>query len=343
MSSSTAAGTSEGSASSSRHWSGLRSKASVPLPITLTLASWQVGMFPDAVQDEIFADPDTRICGTASPGGIAVPTEGGVILNGEWHFNSGAPHSQWDVHSALLATGDGGDVPYVPAAIAVPMKDMTIVDDWFTSGLRATSSVTVVAKDVFVPETRVLPFLPVLLHNQHRSVRNADSPTWKVPFVSWSTTVASSPALGMARAAREFFFERLPNRKITYTNYERQIEAPLTHLQVADAAMKIDEAAFHLHRAADRMDTKVLAGEPWTIEERALTRMDAGTVCLRAKEAVDVLNTASGGSSLYSTVPIQRIQRDVLAINLNGIVHPNTNAETYGRVLCGLEPNTTLL
>jgi alkylation response protein AidB-like acyl-CoA dehydrogenase len=307
---------------------------------TLTLASSQVGMFPDEVQDEILADPNVRICGTASPNGTAVPTDGGVILNGKWHFNSGAPHSQWDIHSALLATDDGG---YVPAAIAVPMEDLTIIDDWHTAGLRATSSVTVVAKDVFVPEPRVLPFLPVLLHSQHRSTRNADSPTWKVPFVAWSATVASSPALGMARAAQELFLERLPNRRIIYTDYERQIEAPLTHLQVAEAAVKTDEAAFHLHRAADRIDTKVQAGLPWSVEERALTRMDAGAVCQRAKEAVDVLNTASGGSSLYSDVPIQRIHRDVQAINLNGIVHPNTNAETYGRVLCGLEPNTNLL
>ena len=241
---------------------------------TFTLASFQVGMFPDEVQDEIFADPDVRICGTASPGGIAIPVDGGVMLNGEWHFNTGAPHSQWDIHSALLATGEGGEASFVPAAIAVPMTELTIVDDWFTAGLRATSSVTVIARDVFVPETRVLPFLPVQLQGVHRSKRNVDSPTWKVPFVPWTSVVVGAPALGMARAAWETFMERLPSRKITYTNYEHQIEAPLTHLQVAEAAMKIDEAEFHLQRAADRLDSKVLIDEPWSLEERALTRMD---------------------------------------------------------------------
>lgn len=307
---------------------------------TMTLASTQVGMFPDEVQDEIFADPDVRVCGTASPGGVAVPVEGGVVLDGEWKFNTGAPLCQWDMHAALLATEDGG---YVPASIAVPMKDLTIVDDWYTAGLRGTGSVTVLAKGVFVPEARVLPFLPVLMHNQHRSERNADSPAWKMPFVAWSALVAASPALGMARAAQEFFLERLPGRKIIYTDYDRQSDAALTHLQVAEAAVKVDEAEYHLLRAADRMDTKVRAGDPWTVEEKVLTRMDASAVCLRAKEAVDVLTTASGGTSLYSDVPIQRIGRDVQAINLNGIVHPNTSAEMYGRVLCGLEPNTNLL
>jgi hypothetical protein len=59
-----------------------------------------------------------------------------------------------------------------------------------------------------------------------------------------------------------------------------------------------------------------------------------------AKEAIDILNTASGGSSIYSSVPIQRIERDIQAASLQGMIHPNTNLELYGRIRCGLEPNT---
>lgn len=307
---------------------------------TLTMGSWLAGLFPDEVQDEIFADPNVRIAGGVNASAIATPTDGGVILNGRWHFNSGAPHSQWDTHSVLLATEDGG---YVPATVAVPLSDLTIVDDWHTAGLRATGSVTTIAQDLFVPQARVLPMLPVFMHGQHLSKLNADSLTWKLPFVPHAVAVTSSSALGMAKAAREVFFERLPSRKITYTNYERQAEAPLTHLQVAEAAVKIDEAEFHVHRAAERLDTKALAGEQWSVEERALGKMDAAAACLRAKEAVDILNTASGGSSIYSDQPMQRIERDIQALNLNGVLHPNSNLETYGRVLCGLEPNTNLL
>ena len=63
----------------------------------------------------------------------------------------------------------------------------------------------------------------------------------------------------------------------------------------------------------------------------------------RAKEAVDIYNTASGGSSLYEHVAIQRIQRDVLAVNQHAILHPDTNLELYGRILCGLEPDTVYI
>jgi alkylation response protein AidB-like acyl-CoA dehydrogenase len=309
---------------------------------TLTMGSWLAGLFPDEVQDEIFANPDVRIAGGVNASGIATPTEGGVILNGRWHFNSGAPHSQWDTHSVLLATGDEAN-PYVPATVALPMSDLTIVDDWHTAGLRATGSVTTIAQDLFVPQARILPMLPVFMHGQHLSKLNADSLTWKLPFVSHAVAVTSSSALGMAKAASEAFFERLPSRKITYTNYERQADAPITHLQVAEAAVKIDEAEFHVRRAAERLDTKALAGEQWSLLDRAVGKMDAAAACLRAKEAVDVLNTASGGSSIYSDQAMQRIERDIQALNLNGVLHPNSNLETYGRILCGLEPNTPLL
>jgi hypothetical protein len=144
----------------------------------------------------------------------------------------------------------------------------------------------------------------------------------------------------MAKAAKEAFFARLPDRKITYTGYDKQAKAPLTHLQVDAAVMKIDEAEFHAKRLAAMVDTKGAENEQWSIEERVLARADLGAVCGLAKEAVDILASASGGSSIYSDQPMQRIARDVNAVTMHALMHPDTNAELYGRVLCGLEPDT---
>ncbi|WP_412543650.1 acyl-CoA dehydrogenase family protein [Longispora sp. K20-0274] len=300
------------------------------------ISTWMVGLFPDEVQDEIFSTPDVRVSGILSPTAVAVPTEGGFVLNGKWSFNTGSQQSHWNTNAAVRPTPDGG---YEPIMVAVPLSDLVVVDDWFTAGLRGSGSVTTVAQDVFVPDARVLPMGPVL-GGQHRSVLNAGKPVYSAPFMPTACTTVSAAALGLARAARDAFFERLPGRKITYTAYEDQSQAPITHLQVAEATMKIDEAEFHANRAAGMIDDKGAAGEQWTLEERARVRLDLGAVCLRAKEAVDILNTASGGSSIYTSVPIQRIERDIQTLNLHAIMHPNTNLELYGRVLCGLEPNT---
>ncbi len=154
----------------------------------------------------------------------------------------------------------------------IPISDLEIIDDWYTSGLRGSGSVTTIAKDVFVPAERVLPMEPVLQHV-------------KTPFMPTACTTVSAVALGLANAAKDAFFERLPGRRITFTSYERQSEAPVTHLEVAEATTKIDETGFHAYRAADMIDTKGASGEPWTLEERARVRLDLGAACQRAMMA----------------------------------------------------------
>jgi hypothetical protein len=204
--------------------------------------------------------------------------------------------------------------------------------------------VTTVAQELFVPQERVLPMIPVLTTGQHLSQANANSPVWRgAAFLPSASAAASAVPYGMALAAREAFFERLPERKISYTTYEHQADAPLTHMQAAEATVKIDEAGFHVRRGAERVDHKGTTGEAWTLEDRAAGRMDMGATCMRVKEAVDILSTASGASSVYTNMPMQQIARDVQVINQHAILHPNTNLELYGRVLCGLEPNTSFL
>ncbi len=300
------------------------------------ISTWMTGLFPDEVQDEIFSTPDVRICGILSPGALVVPSDGGYIVNGKWSFNTGAQQSKWNTNAAVRPTPDGG---HEPVMIMVPISDLKIVDDWHTSGLRGSGSVTTLAKDVFVPEERVLPMGPVLA-GIHRSKLNADATIFKAPFMPTACSTVGAVALGLAKAAKDAFFERLPGRRITYTSYESQSEAPVTHIEVADATTRVDEAAFHAFRAARMIDDKGAAGEPWTLEERARARLDLGAACQRAKEAVEILDSASGGSSIYRDVPIQRIERDVTTLNLHAILHPTTNLELYGRILCGLDSNT---
>jgi alkylation response protein AidB-like acyl-CoA dehydrogenase len=305
-----------------------------------SICSWLVGLFPDEVQDEVFDVPNARICGLLSPTGVAVPKDGGYVVNGRWAFNTGSLQSHWNVLIAMAPTPDGQS--QWPVMAVVPMADLGIVDDWHTSGLRGTGSVTTVAEDLFIPAERVLP-MPALLTEQYASKINAESAVYRAPLLPTACMSVTGTAIGLARAARANLFERLPQRKITYTAYDRQSDAPITHLQVAEAQMRLDEAEFHAHRAAGVLDGKSAAGDPWTVEERALIRLDAASACKLAKDAIGVYGTASGASSIYDGVPMQRIERDIHVINLHAILHPTTNLELYGRILCGLEPNTLYL
>lgn len=302
------------------------------------ISTWLGGLFPDEVQDEVFGHGDVRICGTFAPHAVGVPAPGGIVLNGKWSFNTGARQSSWNAHAAVRI--DEGQQPE-PVLVLVPMSDLEIIDDWHASGMRGTGSVTTVANEVFVPDSRVLPMVPVMQHGHHRSALNAASRLWNVPFLPWACAVTSATTNGLSRAAMVAFMERLPTRAITYTDYEHQSHAPLTHIQIADATARIDESSFHVHRVAARVDAKT--GQPWSVHDRVAARLDLGVGVQRAKEAVDVLTNASGASSVLSTVPIQRIARDIQTSSLHAFAHPDTNLELFGRVACGLEPNTQYL
>ncbi|MFG3691248.1 acyl-CoA dehydrogenase family protein [Micromonospora sp. NPDC047740] len=303
------------------------------------ISSWMVGLFPDAVREEVFADPDVRIAGILSPSAVAVPVDGGYQVNGKWSFNTGAQQSDWNVNAAVRPTPDG---QYEPVMVLLPMSDLQVIDDWHTVGMRGSGSVTTVAENVFVPAERVVPMGPVIV-GAHPLQQDPSALMWRAPFMPIACTTVGAVAYGLAVAARDAFLERLPGRKITYTDYAEQSAAPLTHLQVAGATVRVDEAGFHIFRAADTIDAKAAAGDAWTLEERARARLDLGAVCLRAKETADVLADASGGSSLHTDVPIQRIERDIKALNLHAIMHPDTNFELYGRLTCGLPSNTQYL
>lgn len=302
------------------------------------ITTWMACLLPDEVQDEIFASPGTRLCGTLSPTGMCAPVDGGMVLTGKWGFISGALHSQWQVIVAV-APAPGPDVSFWPIMTVVPMSDLQIIDDWHTSGLRASGSVTTVAQQVFIPQQRILP-LPLVLAEQYATQANAASPIYRAPLLPTAAALSIGTVVGLATAAKEEFFERLPGRKITYTSYENQHEAPVTHLRVSEAAMLIDEAAFHAHRLGSMLDAKGEDRSPWTIGDRGLARADMGRACELAKEAADILSLASGGSSIYTDVPIQQIVRDLHAINMHALMNPATNAELHGRILCGMEPNT---
>jgi alkylation response protein AidB-like acyl-CoA dehydrogenase len=304
-----------------------------------SMGAWLAGLFPDHVQDEVFSDPAVRVCGVLSPTATARPDGGDLVVDGRWAFISGALHSQWQVVLAMAPTPDGAGM--WPVLALVPMAQLGIIDDWHTSGLRGTGSVTTVAENVRVPLDRVLP-MPLVLQEQYASRLNAASPVWRVPMMATGCGGFTGVAVGLVRTALEGFLGRL-DHKITYTAYESSREAPITHHTVAEAMYLADEAEFHAHRLADLLDRKGTEGTPWSLEDRVAARAALGRVFRLAAGAVDLLATGSGGSSLYATESIQRIRRDVQALNLHALMHPDTNAELYGRVLCGIEPNTAYL
>ena len=300
----------------------------------LSAMGWFVGCFPDEAQEEVFASGDPRVSGALAPTGTATRTDGGLVVNGRWGYNTGGHGSQWTVVAAVLETDDGAGPPVF---VILRSSEVTRLDDWYASGMAGTGSNTIVVENVFVPAYRTLP-VPEAVEGIYPPRHNSDGPYFNYPTVSSLIVNAGGTPVGTARGALDAFMERLPGRGILFTDYTSQAEAPVTHLSVGEAALKIESADAHLHRACTILDQH--QGGPVSLEGRIKCRAHVSYATRLAREAVDQLFSASGAGAIQPHVPIQRFQRDIQALANHALMSPSTTTELYGRHLCGLEPNS---
>jgi alkylation response protein AidB-like acyl-CoA dehydrogenase len=298
---------------------------------------WAAGVFPDEAQEEIFAGGDPRGSGAFSLTGTGTPKDGGLVVNGRWGYNTGCHGSKW-TYLNVIVPGDDGDG--VPTAVWVESSELTILDDWDATGMAGTGSNGVVAEDVFVPGYRTYPLFD-LVEAKYPERHNSCNPYFNLPLVPVLAVNAGGTPLGTAQGALEAFLERLPGRPITYTNYTLQSEAPITHLQVGEAALTIDSCDAHVRRACEIVDT--FDGSPMSLADRVRARAHIGFSISLARDAVEILFRGSGASAIQTTVPIQRYHRDIQALANHAVMSPSTNVELYGRALVGLEPNSPLV
>jgi alkylation response protein AidB-like acyl-CoA dehydrogenase len=305
-----------------------------------TAANWIVGLFPDQAQQEVYDTPGLRAAGVFAPTGTGKrQSDGSVIVNGRWGWNTGSPNAHWAGLGVMIEELDSS---VAPQFVLIPYTELDYVDDWYSSGLAGTGSRSTLATDVSVPEHRIVSVENIALGNYPNNSRATSNPYFRQPGVPVFIAGSVGALIGIARGALDVFLERLPGRTITYTDYASQAEAPITHLQVAEAKLILHSAEAHANRASELTDGSVI-GDDLTMLDRAAIRGHVGHAAKLARDAVTILFQASGASAIHTSVPIQRYHRDIHSLALHALLQPNTNTELYGRVLLGLPPNTTFL
>jgi 3-hydroxy-9,10-secoandrosta-1,3,5(10)-triene-9,17-dione monooxygenase len=302
-------------------------------------SAWTATLYPEQTQREVFADGGARISSAFAPTGHLVATEGGWRLNGRWRFNSGCRGAQWNFVAAVLEHPDGS---HEEIMALVPMADLVVVDDWHVSSGSGTGSATTVAENVFVPADRAVTFEQAMTAGEVDPAQG--TPTGRnYSLLSYVMIEAAAVFIGIARGAYDLFVERLPGRGITYTAWEDQRQHPVTQIQVATAYNKITAAEELAKGWAATIQARADAGQEPTVEEKAVIRGQVGFVVQLAREVVESLYSASGGSVIHRDVPLQRYHRDIQGFSLHALAQPIVNLELQGRVLLGLEPDTPFL
>jgi len=302
--------------------------------------SWLLSHFPEQGQADVYgANPDAVVSAVIGPRGKAVRTDGGYRLEGVWPFASGCERAEWLLLGAqVLENGevvDEGD-------FIVSASDLTYFDDWHVTGLRGTGSCTVKLDGLEIPEHRYLSLPSVIMGTSPGAGLHTNDWVQRCAAVPVLTIALCGTALGLAEQALQDFPPLIVGKTIAYTA-DRQDTHPVTHVRLADAAMRIHEAKLLLYSCADEIDAAGRAGVELPLLTRARMRVDCAVAVRRCLEGVETIFLLSGATGVRSSGPVARALADVKAVNNHGLLNLEMNEEMYGRLLMGLEPNTPLI
>jgi len=305
------------------------------------ISCWLTSLYPVKAQDEVFGtNPDARVSGVLTPSATATKVPGGYRVTGTWHYNSGGWHADWAVLGMPITNSAGETVDQRLALI--PMTDLERVDTWFVAGMKSSGSICLKSKEAFVPDHRVLSMNRAIEGEYPTEMKDKET-LYRSAYIPILAIILVGPILGLGRAALQFVREKAASRTITYTFFDKQSSSVAFQLQVADAAMMIDTAHLHAHRAADDVDRAAARGVYPDMLTRARVRADTGYVVEKITQAIDKLLFAHGSAGFADASPLQRIWRDAAVASRHAVVLPQVGYELYGKALLGVENNVTPL
>jgi len=189
----------------------------------------------------------------------------------------------------------------------LPLSEVEVLDEWHVSGMCATSSTTLAARDVFVPEARALELARFYSARDHPGAAHEES-IFRYPILPGLLAMMAAIAVGAAEGALE-----LARRKLSETAPwgVRRIDRPPSRARWAAAHQDV--------RCAALLQEALLAGVIATGEEgRALDLVEDGQLALDvasvthlAKGAIASLVDGCGSSAFSLDDPLQRFHRDI--------------------------------
>lgn len=294
------------------------------------------GLYSDEARDEVFgADKNARVCGILAPSAKVRDVPGGIKVDGNWAYASGAAHATWATVGAPRSGGAPGT-----NLLLIPLSDLETDLTWNPTGMRGTASNTLRCKDLFVPDHRILPFFaPDGAIAGHIPNEHEEEILFRTPLAGFASACIVGPLIGMAKAALAHTLDHVIDRPVAYTFATDQSALVTTQIAVAEAATKIDSAELHIHRCARDLDEAAATSSQLSLLVRARVRHDVtyGTQLLR--EAMAICQQINGSSDMARGRSFERVWRDFSTSSLHAVLNLTTTAEVYGKILCGHDPS----
>ncbi|WP_344652677.1 acyl-CoA dehydrogenase [Cryptosporangium japonicum] len=258
------------------------------------------GWLPAEAAARIWGEGADPLIANSGQPGLLTPVDGGYRLTGRWKIVSGAHVAEW----FLLAGADPSAGPGFAGLrfCVVPRADVSVLDTWDVVGMRASDSNTVVADDVFVPDTRTAGlFAP----------NRIDRPAYRLPAINLLFPGCGAVLIGMAQAAIDEVIRIAPAK----SGFDGVPLAEKDHVTVAvgRALSQVAAARLLLLETQRELDRTVAAGAETTDEQRAAVRGALCHVTETARTVLVAMYELGSSEPLYRASRLGRIFRDGIA------------------------------
>jgi alkylation response protein AidB-like acyl-CoA dehydrogenase len=284
------------------------------------------GMLPAAGAAAVFEDPATITAGAFRPDGVAVEVDGGYRVSGRWTLGSGSSHATWYIGGCVVLR-DGGPVigplglPLV-REVFFPGDVVEVVDTWDSTGLRGTASHDYQVSDVFVPAERTMWF---------QEPPTCDRPLYHMPPVAMFCTCIGAVPLGIARHAVDEF-RAVATAKTPTLSQSVLADRSTAQLTLGKAHAMVNAGRAYLVAALGDLWAKVQDGHRPTLADRGELWLAATHAAHAALDAINLLYTTAGASSVYARCALDRCLRDARTAAQH-IATQESNYELAGRQL----------
>lgn len=294
------------------------------------------------LRSQLFPTGDELCCSVVARSGTGVRANGGWKVTGSWGYASGCMHARWALCGVSLFDEEANRTDGGMAFIDLECADEVEIEcDWHVAGLSGTGSNRVRTKAHFVPDSLVL------LDSTRRHQALDFQQEQREPRDSWpeelQTPLTLVPAMiGAAEGILEEVRGRMGSRPIANWNYARQTDSDQFLAMLGEAAIKIESARMHLHRACALGDVTAQQ-RPVSQAEKARAQADCGYAMRLVREAGNILMDIAGPAAFALSDRIQRLWRDLNLGSRHNSINAGLSLELYGRFLTGQSSNLPIL
>jgi alkylation response protein AidB-like acyl-CoA dehydrogenase len=300
------------------------------------------GFLDQQVAREMYPDLDAVTGSALTLTGRAERVTGGYRVSGRWPFSSGCQHSTWLVGGCLVY--DGAQPRLRPNGVPetrqcyLPAEAVSILDTWYTTGLRGSGSHDFTVNDCFVPEERTFSYQELKFYRSGTLYRFPMNILFK----------AGGVPLGVARAALDALIEagHRPSRLMAVggkaATPRTLRDEEFVQDAVGRAAATLGAARAYLFSTIGDIWETLEAGREVSLRQRVDFQLVHTQVFAMCTEAVELIYKARGGSAVYTGNVLDRCLRDIVTMNQH-VVNSLRVYATGGRLLLGLPAEELLL